>query len=84
MTTQGRRVPPETKPWELEPGDYMVCAGVAWVRLPDGFGPCRLEGWSLTEHDDGTITVSPSIQAIPADGSPGWHGWLERGAFRAC
>lgn len=81
--TQGRRVPSDTAPWDLEPGDYMVTEdGVAWVRLPNGVGPSRLEGWGLEEHDDGTITLTPSIQDVPADGSPGWHGYIERGVWR--
>lgn len=81
--TQGRRVPPDTKPWDLEPGDYTVVDGVPWARLPDGFGPCRLKGWAVTENDDGTITLAPSILArVPPDGEPGWHGFLERGVFR--
>lgn len=75
---QGRSRPADTKPWDLEPGDYCVRNGVAWVKLPNGAGPSRLEGWGLTEHDDGTITVSPSI----LDNGSGWHGYLERGVWR--
>jgi hypothetical protein len=36
---------------------------------------------TVTEHEDGTITVSPSI----LDERPGcgtYHGWLERGVWR--
>jgi hypothetical protein len=39
----------------------------------------NLSGHSVTEHDDGTITVSPSILD---DGRSVWHGYLERGAWR--
>lgn len=77
---QGRRRDPDTKPWDLEPGDYMLAAdGVPWVTLPSGVGPSRLDGWQVTEHDDETITVSPSIFDAPN----GWHGWLERGVWRS-
>jgi hypothetical protein len=31
---------------------------------------------SVDEHDDGTITVSPSLVMWQ-----GWHGWLRRGVF---
>lgn len=85
--TEGRRN--DVPPWELEPGDYTVRqnadtgARVAWVVTPNGHGPAHLEGWTLTEHDDGTITTSPSILAHPAGPTlPGWHGFLERGVWR--
>lgn len=77
--TQGRRN--DAEPWNLEPGDYTVSTGdepAAWVRLPNGVGPSCLKGWALTEHEDRTITVSPSI----LDGESGWHGFLERGVWR--
>jgi hypothetical protein len=36
--------------------------------------------WEITEHEDGTITVRPSI----ADPEPGgWHGFLSRGVWSA-
>lgn len=80
----------------MEPGDYCVrederIGRVAWVVTPNGNGPARLESWDLTEHDDGTITLSPSILAhatgrLGDDGErvevPEWHGYLERGVWR--
>ncbi len=59
-----------TKPWELEPGDYMYelhddgKIGV-WVHTPGdpGHGPCCLSTWSPKIEDDGTLTLSPSILA---------------------
>lgn len=95
-TMQGRRRD-DGPPWEFEPGDYGVRVDaatsqrLAWVVTPNGNGPARLEGWALTEHDDGTITVSPSIMAheqtgLGQDGEPttypAWHGFLERGVWR--
>ncbi len=77
--TPGRRVPPETKPWDYEPGDYSVVDGVAWVCLPGDDHGRSLRTWELEEHDDGTITTNPSILDR---GSLGWHGYLERGVFR--
>jgi hypothetical protein len=79
---------PDAKPWELQPGEYCVRVDsdsgkrVAWVVTPNGHGPSRLDGWDLIEHDDGTITVSPSILAHPAADNPGWHGYLEQGVWR--
>lgn len=36
---------------------------------------------SIVEHEDGTITVSPSILVT---GGEEWHGYLERGIWRSC
>lgn len=47
--------------------------------LGDGTGK---RGHIVTEHEDGTITVSPSILITRHDGS--WHGYLERGVWREC
>lgn len=85
-TTPGRAT--TVPPWDMAPGDYSVRTDsdtgerVAWVVTPTGDGPARLHGWTLTEHDDGTITTSPSILAHPAGDKPGWHGYLERGVWR--
>jgi len=49
---------------------------------------------TVTEHEDGTITVGGSIQghvvksenisgAGPISSRGGWHGWLERGVWRS-
>lgn len=48
-----------------------------YIKDPNGnIGSCRTH--TLAEHDDGTITVSPSILG------DGYHGWLERGVWREC
>lgn len=69
------------------PGDYMKVtegedAGVWYIRPPRGHVGC-LRNHEVTEHEDGTITVSPSI-LIDYHGTEGlnWHGWLERGVWR--
>lgn len=89
----GRRVLPDADgfiPGINEPGDYgRVCRTLEqvfgidrqlwWqVRAPDG-SACALNPGihTVTEHDDGTITVSPSIV------THSWHGWLERGHWRS-
>ena len=54
-----------------------------WIYLPRaGFG--RLTNHNVTEHEDRTITVTPSIAQGPA-GKP-WtrHGFLTRGEWREC
>lgn len=37
----------------------------------------------VTEHEDGTITVRPSILVSDQHGIL-WHGFLERGVWREC
>ena len=89
-TTQGRRVPDgkwwdedlHPSPWQ--PGDYgrgsLGGEEGLWVMMPDGNGPgCLRNLWTITDEDDGTITVDPSIW----DNKPeGWHGFLEHGVWR--
>lgn len=50
--------------------------GVWWVKPPVGTMGI-LAGHAVTEHADGTITVSPSILLEGV-----WHGYLERGIWR--
>lgn len=71
----GRRVPDGGHP-SLAPGDYWKDAdGLWWVRPPRGHMG-TLDGHEVTEHENGTITVSPSIL------SSEYHGFLERGVWR--
>jgi hypothetical protein len=51
-----------------------------WVRDPYGHVG-RLDDHTVIEHEDGTITVSPSILDDAHPG--GWHGFLERGVWRS-
>jgi hypothetical protein len=48
----------------------------------------NLSAHKVVEHEDGTITVSPSILIRSGDGQGGWiesfHGYLEHGVWRAC
>lgn len=68
------------------PGAYGTINGEHWLCCtPNGlFG--NLSAHSVTEHDDGTITVSPSILVTSGRnrGKPSWHGYLERGVWREC
>lgn len=87
--TQGRRLPDGSK-WygddenSARAGDYgRVLMDGEWVwrcRTPNGFGG-HLGQHEVTEYEDGTITVSPSILvSSPPEGA--WHGFLERGVWR--
>lgn len=63
-------------PWKVVENDRMAGVGC----LGDGVGN---KGHKVVEHEDGTITVSPSI--LITDWKYGtWHGFLEHGVWREC
>jgi hypothetical protein len=83
---QGRRLPATERVFVA--GDYQKRDdGRGWnIRPPRGH-----IGWlstepghhTVVEHEDGTITVSPSIlHAVPHLPEESWHGYLERGVWR--
>ena len=64
-------------------GDYCQDPQGKWLVRPprSGFGYItflgpRENGWQVTEHEDHTITATPSIKTAT------WHGFLERGVWR--
>jgi hypothetical protein len=63
----------------LEPGEYGYFNGCWYACTPVGIY-ANLSNHQVTEHDDGTITVAPSI--LVTQGNQTWHGWLERGVWR--
>jgi hypothetical protein len=72
-------------PINYQPGEYGQRDGFWYCRTPNGLlGNISAHG--ITEHEDGTITVSPSILVRQGTdpGSPSWHGFLERGEWREC
>ena len=98
--TQGRRIehPDHTTEDGVEPGDYWKDDRGHWnaaapvPRDEEGFLlSADISTWSVIEHEDGTITVSPSIfwghGGYPVS-SPDWaakhtwHGFLEHGVWR--
>lgn len=65
----------------LKPGEYGKWKDGTWHGCaPDG-NPCNLAVHKIIEHEDGTITVSPSI-SIGTSPKYAWHGYLERGTWR--
>jgi len=63
-------------------GEYGKGSDGAWYCCPpnsDLLG--RLGNHEVVEHEDGTITVSPSILIRNRPGKA-WHGYLERGIWR--
>lgn len=88
---QGKRVEDFLSPHLLKPGEYSKfpnqLADYWWpghsywhVCAPNGCIGTLLTH-NIEEHEDGTITVSPSILF---NGESGWHGYLERGIWRTC
>jgi hypothetical protein len=76
---QGKRVYPE-HPQVFLPGEYGIMYGRWYACTPDGFLG-DLSNHEVTEHEDGTITVSPSI-LVSNSRNEFWHGYLERGVWR--
>ncbi len=67
----------EKAAWWTKPY-WMACS-------PNGHA-CTLVRHQVTEHEDGTITVSPSIlismRYVDGTTKELWHGFLERGVWR--
>lgn len=59
--------------WERDGGNWYACT-------PCGRHVANLTAHTVTEHEDGTVSVSPSI-LITGHG-PTWHGFLEHGVWR--
>lgn len=73
----------------LKPGEYGLDRQGKWhCCAPRDTGDFmtdfhgNLAAHTVVEHEDGTITVSPSILIRTHLGS--WHGFLERGVWREC
>lgn len=73
----------------IEPGDYRRTQHPdgSWhwyCRTPNGHHG-NLDAHDIVEHEDGTITVSPSILVTmrrESDEVEVWHGYLEHGTWR--
>lgn len=62
-------------------GDYWHWS-LGWAgKCPNGL-LCNLSKHAVTEHEDETITVSPSI--LCDNGRESWHGYLEQGVWKEC
>lgn len=84
---QGKRMPDGASPNMLNAGEYCACqfddGRVFYACSPDG-RLANLARHVVTEHDDGTISVSPSILVRGGGDEGEWHGFLERGFWRKC
>lgn len=65
------------------PGRELKDGGIEWWIVDPAGHIGRLgQGHEVTEHEDGTITVSPSILAETGEHGHDWHGYLEAGVWR--
>lgn len=70
----------ECEPHELEAGEYCNYQGI-WYGVPPGTDLlAAFTQHNVTEHDDGRISVNPSI--LVKDHQSRWHGYLHLGAWR--
>jgi len=75
----GRRREPEPNgEIILAEGDYLKVPDGTWYVRPPGSHAGGIPDHDVIEHEDGTITVSPSILL---EGEEGWHGYLKRGVW---
>jgi len=70
----------------LAEGEYGKNRRGIWQARPHGMHVGSLQNHTVTEHEDGTITVSPSILITSEERGQKveWHGYLERGVWREC
>lgn len=77
---------PDGMPWR--PGDFWKNVRGEWEACTPNGAHAGLRLHTVIEHDDGTITVSPSIECNAPQhgptGGPYWHGFLEAGVWREC
>ena len=69
---------------EFDPQDFAYwrpTSGIWYLHVP-GVGLAGLRLHTVTEHPDGTITVSPSILVGAGLDGPRRHGYFERGIWR--
>ncbi len=67
----------------LAEGDYGIHPRDGqWYARPPGMHTGSLQNHAVEEHEDGTITVSPSIRIADGRGKS-WYGYLRRGVWVA-
>jgi len=83
---QGKRVDLIEQPGGfqlLKPGEYGKWKDGTWyAETPNGH-TANLCKHKVTEHEDGTISVTPSI-LVSYHTVPEWHGYLTRGIWSEC
>lgn len=67
----------------LSPGDYGLYKG-QWLARPPTCHAGNVSNHKVTEHEDKTITVEPSILISDDGAGSGYHGYLRRGIWYEC
>lgn len=88
----GKRVyPKEGEIGVWNPGEYGKDSSGRWFAFApvENGGPLLINkpeySWNIEEHEDGTISVTPSIRVMGGNGEPDiWHGHLTRGVWISC
>jgi hypothetical protein len=75
----GRRVYRDFAYGNPMPGEYGKLQGAWYGCTPSGIAG-SLRGHDVTEHPDGTITVTPVVLFADGNGKT-WYGFLERGVW---
>lgn len=66
---------------QCQPGDYYRDALGVWRgAAPNGL-LVNLKAHEVEEHEDGTISVKPSILVSLGEDGLTWHGFLKRGVW---
>jgi hypothetical protein len=76
-----RRYPNPDGTLSLGDGDYGRDSDGAWLVRPPGQHAGSIPQHTVVEHEDGTISVSPSIKLNDENGEELWHGWLVKGEW---
>lgn len=68
---------------QLVPGTYVYWPAIDgwWVVTPNGHEGIIKENHKVEEHEDGTITVTPSIRVVAPYMADMWHGFLRDGIW---
>lgn len=82
---QGRRVypGPDGRLPGLAEGDFGKDADGLWFVRPPGCHVGTISSHTVVEHEDGTISVTPSI-LLDEPGVATWHGYLTAGVWITC
>lgn len=68
----------------MQPGEFALAPGDIWYACcPDG-RLANLQRHTVIEHDDRTISVTPSIKVSGGGDDGSWHGYLTKGVWREC
>jgi hypothetical protein len=65
-------------------GEYGKNSSGEWFGMTPNGHLANLSAHAVIEHEDGTITVHPSISVKTPAGVELWHGFLRGGVWEAC